>query len=101
MNTFALVVAFAAGIILDATYNHIRKAGEYQAYKDGYQQSVKEEQIRREAEERKRFHESFYTAPSHFVPQVTSNNQPTKKQAVDERFMKDLHENGRAVVRIK
>lgn len=48
MNVFAIFAAFAAGIVLDATYQHVRKENEFLAYQDGYKQAQKEEAMLRQ-----------------------------------------------------
>lgn len=100
MNVFAIAIAFAAGIAFDATYQHIRRENEYQAFKDGYQQAQKEENMRKEANERGKFEERFNCRMTTYATDNNPKYAP-KVAKVPESFMKDLHDNGRAVVRIK
>ena len=100
MNVFAIFAAFAAGIVLDATYQHVRKENEFLAYQDGYKQAQKEEAMRKEACDQGKMDARL----SFRMPVYTTDSAPRyvpKPEPVTDQFMNDLQRNGRAVVRIK
>lgn len=107
MSILAYAICFAAGIATNAIYTHIRRAGECKAYKNGYNTARREEEIRREAIASKRFQDYFYSTlytanPSpRYIPQQAQCNTENRNKnilQVDESFMDDLHNNGRAAV---
>lgn len=93
MNVFVCFVCFGAGVALDATYNYYRRRAEQKACNNGYQQGKREEQIRREADERVHFYEWLYKP----IPTPQKNDNII----IPDKFMDDLHNNGRAAMRIK
>lgn len=100
MNAFAIFAAFAAGVVLDATYQHIRKENEYLAFRDGYKQAQKEEAMRTEACAQGKMDAQIALRASVYTTDIEPRYVP-KPGAVTDQFMDDLHRNGRAVVRIK
>ena len=95
MNIFLCSLFFAAGIATNAAYNRIKRISEEQAYRNGYRQAQKEEQMRIDASKKGRY-QAWYT---------TSAQQPERKTtsepAIPECFVKEFEKNKRAIALIK
>lgn len=104
MQVLIAFLLVALGIIIDAIYSNIKHKAAYQAFKDGYRQAQREEKIRLDAIEDKRFKERFYRTvieqPQVQTPEINSEKHKAKV-IIPESFMENLHNNGRAAMRLK
>ena len=99
MQTLIALSLIALGVVLDATYNAIRRKAEYQAFKDGYRQAQKGEKIRLSAETP---HPQFYRPIVNPTTPATKENEKKteKKKIIPQSFMDELHKTGRAVIKL-
>lgn len=89
MTTTLAFVFVAVGIVLDAVHNHIRREAERRAFDKGYKQGRREEYLR---------FNGMYDAP---IPNHMEHGAQTNAQVVDEAFMEELNNNGRAVKKVQ
>lgn len=97
MQTLIAFLLVLLGVIIDATYNNIRRKAEYQAFKDGYRQAQKEEKIRLANTTHPQFYRPIVN-PAATEPKE-NKKEPTKKP-IPQSFMDELHKNGRAVIKL-
>lgn len=98
MNPIPYFICVALGIAIDATYRRHSEIAERKAYKKGYAQAQKENDIREEEKlkyERMRRYENFISSYN-----TEPENKPKRRQ-IPESFMDDLHNNGSAVIKLK
>ena len=105
MEVFNAILLIGVGIGIDATYNYMRKRGEMQACKNGYYQAQKEETIRREAydngKRRERVRHMMCDSYAPYAPKHVDGESASNTFNIPESFVDHMHNNGRAVARIK
>ena len=104
MNAFAILGFVALGIFLAEWNNHIRRETARRAYCNGYRQAKKEEKIRISSNQYVQDQVWFYRSPDYYIPTcgtVTESKQSDECGKLDDKFMENLHNNGRAVTKIK
>jgi len=90
MNIITCILCFAAGMAMDAFYNHRKQTAEADAYMRGYKNAKNEEQFYKNGMMEGKVQEMMrQPAPRHAKPNI------------DESFMNSLHQNGRAIAKIQ
>ena len=105
MEVFNAILLIGIGIGIDATYNYLRKHGESEACKNGYRQAQNEEVMRREAyedgERKERVRHMMYESYTTYAPKHVDGENASNTFNIPESFVDHMHNNGRAVARIK
>ena len=111
MDIFGAFICFALGMATDAIYNHIRKGGEYEAYKDGQRQARKEEQIRIDTEEKVKTEYTSVPAvnPDAYVingekytyPPEGYHSEDYRKASASRSYTDDWNAYGKTLTRVK
>lgn len=99
MQTLIAFLLVLLGVIIDATYNNIRRKAEYQAFKDGYRQAQKEEKIRIANTAQPQFYRPIIN-PAATEPKEKKEQKKENKKLIPQSFMDELHKNGRAVIKL-